>query len=88
MYAIRSYYVSILFIGISTTLGGIMNGGEPILFIISLVIGGILGEALDIEAKIEKLGDWLQKNVGSGKHNIANGFVTASLLFCIRNNFV
>lgn len=75
--------LSVLFIGISTTLSGILNGGEPILFIISLVIGGVLGEWIDIDKRLHKLGDFLQLKVGKGEHNIAKGFVTASLIFCI-----
>lgn len=75
--------LSVLFIGIATTLSGMMDGGEPILFIISLVIGGLFGQWIDIQEKLEKLGDWLQSKVGKGEHNIAAGFVTASLLFCV-----
>ena len=75
--------LAVLFIGISTTLNGMMNGGEPILFIISLVVGGLFGELLDIDRGLKNLGEWLQAKVGSGEHNIAQGFVTASLLFCV-----
>ncbi len=75
--------LSVLFIGISTTLNGILNGGEPILFIISLVVGGVIGEWIDIDNRLHKLGDYLQSKVGTGEHNIAKGFVTASLIFCI-----
>jgi len=76
--------LSVLFIGISTTLNGILNGGEPILFIISIVIGGLIGEFIDIDLRLNRLGDSLQNRVGrGGEHNIAKGFVTASLIFCV-----
>lgn len=75
--------LSVLFIGISTTLSGMFDGGEPILFIISLVVGGIFGEWIDLDYRLQLLGEWLQAKVGKGEHNIARGFVTASLLFCI-----
>ena len=75
--------LSVMFIGIATTLNGMMNGGEPILFIISLVLGGIFGEWVNIEKRLEQLGLFLQSKVGNGEHNIAQGFVTASLLFCV-----
>lgn len=75
--------LSVLFIGISTSIGGILNGGEPILFIISLVIGGVLGEWVDLDHKILVMGEWLQDKVGTKDNNIAKGFVTATLLFCI-----
>lgn len=75
--------LSVLFLGISTSLSGIFNGGEPILFIISLVLGGVLGEWIDIDHKLLQLGEWLQDKVGTSEHNIARGFVTGTLLFCI-----
>ncbi|QEN03884.1 DUF554 domain-containing protein [Thiospirochaeta perfilievii] len=76
--------LSVLFIGMSTTLNGILNGGEPILFIISIVIGGLIGEFIDIDLRLNRLGDSLQNRVGrGGEHNIAKGFVTASLIFCV-----
>ncbi len=76
--------LSVLFIGAATALGGLLNpDSEPILFIISLVIGGIIGEMLGIEKGLNRLGLFMQKKVGSGGHNVAKGFVTASLIFCV-----
>ena len=75
--------LAVLFIGMATTLGGMMNGGEPILFIISIVIGGFIGQWINIDRQLERLGHWLQNQFGNGEHNIAQGFVTASLLFCV-----
>lgn len=75
--------LSVLFIGISTTINGMLNGGEPILFIISLVLGGTFGEWVDLDLRLNQLGMFLQKKVGRGEHNIAAGFVAASLLFCV-----
>lgn len=74
--------LAIFFVGISTTLSAMYKGGEPILFIISLVIGGILGEWIDLDHKLQRLGALLQAKVGKGESNIAKGFVTSSLLFC------
>jgi uncharacterized protein len=76
--------LSVLFIGATTAIGGLLNPeSESILFIISLVIGGIVGEIIGIEKGLEKLGALLQRKVGSGEHNVARGFVTASLIFCV-----
>ena len=76
--------LAVLFIGISTTIGGMMDGGEPILFIISLVIGAIVGEIMDVDKRLQRVGEWLEQKVGRGKNsNVAVGFVTASLLFCV-----
>lgn len=49
-----------------------------------LVVGTIIGEKLDLDGKLKKLGELLQKKVkvDSGK-NTVQGFVTAVLIFCV-----
>lgn len=55
-----------------------------ILLIFSLVIGCILGQLLDIEAKMEKLGTKLKSAVGRQNDNrFVEGFVNASLIACV-----
>jgi len=79
--------LSVVFIGGSGAISGLLNpDSEPVLFIISLVIGGIAGEIIGIENALEKVGMLIQQkvsSVGSKEHNIAQGFVTASLIFCV-----
>ncbi|PKM93445.1 MAG: DUF554 domain-containing protein [Firmicutes bacterium HGW-Firmicutes-1] len=76
--------LSVLFIGTSSAISGLLNpDSESILFILSLVIGGLVGEWIGIERRLEGLGDFLQKKIGKGEHNISQGFVTASLIFCV-----
>lgn len=53
-----------------------------ILSLIALIIGGILGELSQIEKHLETLGDWLKAKF-KGKGKFTEGFVAASLLFCI-----
>jgi uncharacterized protein len=53
-----------------------------ILALISLVIGGLLGEWWQIEQRLVSLGDWLKARFRGG-HRFTEGFVAASLLFCI-----
>jgi uncharacterized membrane protein YqgA involved in biofilm formation len=60
-----------------------------LIVIISLVLGGILGELLRIEFRLQQLGNWLEKQVGKGsiktdgQSSIAEGFVTTTLVYCI-----
>ncbi len=76
--------LSVLFIGATTAIGGLLDpDSEAILFIISLVIGGIIGESIGLEKGLDRLGSFLQKKAGSNHNNIAQGFVTASLIFCV-----
>ena len=63
--------------------GNITTRGT-ILLIFSLVIGCILGQLLDIEAKMEKLGIKLKAAVGRQEDNrLVEGFVNASLIACV-----
>ena len=55
-----------------------------LIVIISLVVGAVIGELLKLEDKLNDLGNWLEKKVGSnGKGSISQGFVTATLIFVI-----
>lgn len=73
--------LGILYIGIS----GSIKCTETLLLIMSLVIGATLGEALNIDQALENLGKWVEGKVKnrSSSDGIAEGFVSASLLFCI-----
>ena len=53
-----------------------------VLGLLAMVIGGVAGELLQIEAKLAVLGDWL-KHKFKGKGRFTEGFVASSLLFCI-----
>ncbi|MBE6007957.1 MAG: DUF554 domain-containing protein [Lachnospiraceae bacterium] len=76
--------LSVLFVGAASALGGMMSeDANPMLFIVCLAVGALIGEWIGIEAILEKIGDTLQTKLGNGEGNIAQGFVTASLTFCV-----
>lgn len=66
-----------------------VGSAAPLLIVLgSVVIGGIVGSLLHIEARVERLGGWVQAKVSrssddSGRARFIEGFVDASLLFCI-----
>lgn len=66
-----------LYIGIS----GSLKGQNPLILIISLVLGAIIGTLIDIDGKINKIAAMIKKD--NNENNISQGFVTASLLFCV-----
>lgn len=73
-----------LFLGIS----GSLKGQDSMVLIVSMVLGTIIGEGIDLEDKVNKLGQWVEKKFSGkkgsdNKVSIAEGFVTASLLFCV-----
>lgn len=53
-----------------------------IVALFALVSGGLLGEWLGIEARLVQVGDRLKRRF-RGKGRFTEGFVTASLLFCV-----
>jgi len=76
----------VLFIGLSNA----GTTGNIIIPLLSLVSGVIIGELLDIDAALERFGGWLQHRFSAaddgdspGRARFVNGFVTASLIFCI-----
>lgn len=70
-----------LYIGIS----GALKGENTLILIISMLIGTIIGTFLDLDGKIEFLGQMIEKRFRKkdGQVSVAQGFVTASLLFCM-----
>lgn len=70
----------IILIGMSGALEGTPYLMEIIFFI---VIGTIIGEVIDIEKRLERLGDHLQAKYASEGSTFSKGFVTASLLYCV-----
>lgn len=55
---------------------------EILILILSLVVGGILGELAAIEDKLARLGQAVERRFG-GDQGVARAFVTASLVYCV-----
>ena len=63
---------------------GIIKGQNQLVMIISMVLGVVVGTLIDIDGRLQRLGDKLQKKNKEGeKSSFSQGFVTASLLFCV-----
>ena len=71
----------VLYIGIS----GSLKGSNTLVAILSMVLGAIIGETLDLDRRMKQLGDWVQSKTQklAGGTSVSEGFVTASLLFCV-----
>jgi uncharacterized protein len=92
---------SIVFgLGLVTLFVGVDNAGmtgNVIIPLLSIAIGVIIGEALAIDAALERLAGWLQHRFARGaqaessgddpptasRERFITGFVTASLVFCV-----
>jgi uncharacterized protein len=56
----------------------------PLYVLAGVLLGGLVGEALRIERGLERLGGYAQRRLSRSEHStIAEGFVDASLLFCV-----
>ena len=74
----------VMYLGIS----GCLEGNNSLIAILSMVLGALIGELLDLDKRMRSLGDWVQKRTehlvtNGGQASISEGFVTASLLFCV-----
>lgn len=71
----------VLYIGID----GMLAGKNTLVAIIATVIGAIIGELLRLDDRMHDLGDWVERRFAKNgaKGSISEGFVSASLLFCV-----
>lgn len=83
--------ICVIFLGISGAMEGMLtvqgqhlDAGSTMLVIASLILGGLAGEILDIEGKLEQFGEWLRNSTGNASDGgFIDGFVTASLTVSI-----
>ena len=83
--------ISIMMLGIGGTMeemlsiqNGALTSGGSMMMIITMALGALIGEWMDIEGKMEHFGIWLKKKTGSsGDHAFVDAFVTCSLTVCI-----
>ena len=71
----------VAYIGIS----GLLKGQNVLVAVVSVVLGGLLGEACRLEDGINKVGQMIEQRFGAKDTTVSvtQGFVTASLLFCV-----
>ena len=71
-----------LVLGMNASLPNLAKSEFPVLFILSLAIGGLIGTRLDLAGRLDRLNARL--NARSGKENNGlQGLVTGCLLYCI-----
>jgi len=75
--------LSVIFIGIK----GAFDNQNILLLIISMVTGAVIGEIINIDKWMNKLGSWAESKLAANnqtvtKHSFSKGFVSATILFC------
>ena len=72
--------LTVIFLGAE----GALKNFDAMLFIASLIGGGLVGAIIDIDGKFERFGIWLRTRSGNdGDTKFVDGFVTASLTVCV-----
>ena len=70
---------------------GTLENRNVLLLIMSIVIGAVIGELIDIDKWMNRFGLWAERRLGAGKggakaarqgHSFSKGFASASILFC------
>lgn len=69
----------VLLVGAQSALGS----GDVLALIVSLVLGGLIGEGVNIERRLEGLGARAEKLFHARNGSFTQGFMTASLVFCV-----
>ncbi len=71
----------VIYIGVA----GSLEGDNTIVLILSIAIGAMIGQALDLDRRLNSLANGLEKRFRKegDTTSVAEGFVTTSLLFCV-----
>ncbi|MBQ9946397.1 MAG: DUF554 domain-containing protein [Clostridia bacterium] len=83
--------VSVIFIGISGALSGllkitdgILTTDKALMMIVSLIIGTLIGEIAGIEKRLDVFGEWLKRKTNSTEDGgFVGAFVNTSLIICV-----
>lgn len=83
---IRAVAVCVMILGVEGAVEKMLSisGGGTLMLIVSMALGGLLGELIDIDRRVVRFGEWLKVKTGSARDaGFVEGFVTASLTVCI-----
>ncbi len=72
--------LALVVIGIA--IPGIGDSQKALVPILSMVLGTIIGELLDLDGAVIRLGDWLQRKTG-GRGRFTDGFVNSTMVFAV-----
>lgn len=74
-------------LGLLTLLVGVeqaLQTRNVLILLGSTLLGGLLGEAMRIETRVQQFGDWVQRRLTQeGESRFSEAFVVTSLLFCV-----
>lgn len=74
--------ILIAIMGINSV-SGKLGSNDTLIIIVSIAIGAIIGEGVDIERRLKNLGDSIERKLKGRGGKVSEGFVTSSLVFCV-----
>ena len=83
---IRTIVVQVIgLVTLGLGLGDVLKTHNMVFPLVGMVLGGIVGELLAIERRLEGLGEVIRRRFARNQEpgKFVNGFITATLLFCI-----
>lgn len=72
--------LALLTVGIAVP--GISDSQKPLVPILSMVLGTILGELVDLDSAVTRLGECLQRRIGE-KSKVTEGFISGTMLYAV-----
>lgn len=60
-----------------------MSSANVLIVIVSLVVGGIIGELIDIDARLDNFGSKIQSKLKGKDSNFSVAFVSTTLIYCV-----
>ena len=63
--------------------GKLLTSNYTIIMVICMALGTFAGELIDIEKRLDNLGEKMQKKFSSSDSFFSQGFVSTSLIFCV-----
>ena len=71
--------LAVMLIGVT----GAIKTTDALIVVISLAVGSVIGEGVNIEKRLEGMGDALKSRIKGAEATFTEGFVSASLIFCV-----
>jgi len=69
----------VFFVGVS----GALKANDTMVVVVSVVVGAVIGEIIDIDRRLQNFGDNIEKSFKGKGGRVSEAFFTSSLLFCV-----
>lgn len=76
---LKASAMAVLAVGIKLCL----QGENLTLMIVSVILGTFIGELIDIESKLDNLGNTIESKFKNKASNVTQGFVSCTLVYCV-----